>query len=164
MRQKKASDSFLVLPNRQKQPLHARNSFSNNIFWKRIIKMPLKRWLDFFFQTQSLLMDKVIKNKRDLELVTSHSSGYKLSSKYAFIRYMLSDQVWWCNVNQFLNNSKNYICKFMQVNWWHHKLFQSHWSFRIWKVWKGKEKIIKIWKSQERKKLFRLTKNIFHNF
>ena len=55
--------------------------------------MPLKRWLDFFFQTQSLLMDKVIKNKRDLELVTSHSSGYKLSSKYAFIRYMLSDQV-----------------------------------------------------------------------
>ena len=54
--------------------------------------MPLKRWLDFFFQTQSLLMDKVIKNKRGLELVTSHSSGYKTSSK-KFLYYILSDQV-----------------------------------------------------------------------
>ena len=29
----------------------------------------------FFFQTRSFLMGKIIKNKRDLELVTSLSSG-----------------------------------------------------------------------------------------
>ena len=34
-----------------------------------------------FFCTQSLLIDKVIKNKTSLELVTSHTSDYKLSSE-----------------------------------------------------------------------------------
>ena len=30
-------------------------------------------------------MDKIVKNKRDLELVTDHSSGYKTSSeKYLY--------------------------------------------------------------------------------
>ena len=38
----------------------------------------------FFFQTQSLLVDKVFKNKRDMELVTSRSSGYKRSSQKFF--------------------------------------------------------------------------------
>ena len=38
-------------------------------------------------------MDKVIKNKRGLELVTSLSSGYETSSKKLFISYLLSDQV-----------------------------------------------------------------------
>ena len=41
----------------------------------------LKKLTIYFFQTQSLLMDKVIKNKRGLELVTSRSSGYKTSSE-----------------------------------------------------------------------------------
>ena len=31
--------------------------------------------------SKSLLTDKVIKNKRDVELVTSRSSGYKTSSE-----------------------------------------------------------------------------------
>ena len=35
----------------------------------------------FFFPTQFLLMDKIIENKRGLELVTSPSSGYKTSLK-----------------------------------------------------------------------------------
>ena len=35
----------------------------------------------FFSRTQSLLVDNVIKNKRDLERVSSHSSSYKTSSK-----------------------------------------------------------------------------------
>ena len=47
------------------------------IIWKRITKKPLKSQLYFFFQTQSLLMDKVTKNKRSLELLTSRSSGYE---------------------------------------------------------------------------------------
>ena len=55
-------------------------------------------------------MNKVIKNKRGLELVTSRSL------KISPIHYVLSDQVWWCSVKQFLGYCKNYICKFMQVN------------------------------------------------
>ena len=31
-------DPFLILVNNPKQPLHARNSFTNRIFWKRIIQ------------------------------------------------------------------------------------------------------------------------------
>ena len=46
-----------------------------------IIKSLLKIKLYFFFPDQSLLIDKVIKNKKGLELVTSPSSGYKTSSK-----------------------------------------------------------------------------------
>ena len=71
---------FLILLNNQKQPLHARNYFENNVFWKRVIKKPLKRQLYFFIWTQSILMDKVIKNKRGLELFTSCSSSYRTSS------------------------------------------------------------------------------------
>ena len=48
---------------------------------KGIIKSLLKIKLYFFFPNQSLLINKVIKNKKGLELVTSPSSGYKISSK-----------------------------------------------------------------------------------
>ena len=41
--------------------MHARHSFKNKISFT-------------FFQTQFLLMDKILKNKKDLELVTSRSS------------------------------------------------------------------------------------------
>ena len=44
----------------------------------------------FFFQTQSLLMDKVFKNERDLELVTSCSFVYEISSQiYYIILYII---------------------------------------------------------------------------
>ena len=33
----------------------------------------------------------------------------------SFIYYILSDQVWWCNVKQFLGYSKNYICKYTSI-------------------------------------------------
>ena len=39
----------------------------------------------------------------------------------------------------------------MQANSWHHKLFHFHLSFWIWKVWKEREKITKIWISWELK-------------
>ena len=81
MHQKLAPDPFLILVHNPKQPLHARNSFENNIIWKRIIKKPLKSQLYFSFRTQSLLMCKVIKNKRALELVTSRSSGFSACSE-----------------------------------------------------------------------------------
>ena len=42
-----------------------------------------------------------------------------------------------------------FICKFMQASLWHHKLFHFHLPFWIWKVWKGRDKIKKIWISRE---------------
>ena len=63
-----------------------------------------------------------------------------------------------------MSYSKNCICKFMQVNLWHHKLFHFHLSFWIWKLWKRREKITKKWISRERKELFRWNKNTFHSF
>ena len=79
MHQKPVPDPSLILVNNPKQPLYVINSFKNKIIWKRIIKKPYKSLLYFFFWTQSLLIDKVIKNKRILELVNSCSSGYKKS-------------------------------------------------------------------------------------
>ena len=123
-----------------------------------IIKKPWKSQLYFFLHTQSLLIGRIIKNKRGLELVTSHFSGYETSSKYSFIHYILSDQVWWHNVKQFLSYSKNYICKFMQLSLWHHKLFHFHLSFWFWKLWKGRKKITKIWISREQRDIYRWIK------
>ena len=123
--------------------LFLKNFFENKTFWKSIIKKPLKNQFYFSFRTQSLLKDKVIKNKKSLELMTSRSWGCETSSKISSFSYMLSDQVLWSNVKQFLSYSKNYICKFMQVISWHHKLFHFHLSFWIWRVWKGREKNIK---------------------
>ena len=59
-------------------------------------------------------MDEIVKRKKNLELVTSLSSGYKKSSENFFISCVLSDQVWWSNIKQFLSyfiiNSVN-LCK-----------------------------------------------------
>ena len=49
MHQKLTPDHFLVWYN-PKQSLHARNSFKNRIFWKRIIKKVLKGSLYFSFE------------------------------------------------------------------------------------------------------------------
>ena len=152
MQQKLVPDLFKILVNSLKQPLHARHYFKSKVIWKRIIKKPWTREPHFFFWTQSLSIEKIIKNKSGLELVTSLYSGYKTSF---FISYVLTDQVWWCNIKCFLSYSKNYICKFMQTNLRDHKLFHFHLPFWIWKVWKGREKITEIWISWERKKLFR---------
>ena len=108
-------------------------------------------------------MDKIIKNKRGLELVTSLSSGYETISKKLFISFLLWDQVWWCSIKWFLSYSKTYICKFMQANSWY-KLFHFHLFFWIWNRWKGRGKITKIWLSREWKELFRWNKKDFSQF
>ena len=137
MQKKIVPDCVLILMNNPKQSLHARNSFENEIFWKRIIKKSLKSYLYLFFWTQSLLMDKIIQNKRDLELATRCSSSYEASSEMSFVMYYLTK----CDdVKQFLSYSNNYIYKFMQCSSWHHKLFHFHLSFWIWEVWKRREK------------------------
>ena len=105
-------------------------------------------------------MDKVIKNKRGLELVTCRSSGYETSSKNFFISYILYDQGWWCNTKQFLSYSKYCTCKFMQANSWHRKLFYFHLSLWIWKVWK-EEKLQKFEYLENEKSILDEIKNIF---
>ena len=85
----------------------------------------------------------------------------KRVQKNSFISYILSDQVSWCNIKQLVSYFKNYICKFMQANSWHHELFHFHLSFCIKKVWKGKEKYTKIWISRDWKELYRWNKKHF---
>ena len=52
-------------------------------YFERGLSKSLKKGyvLYFFFQSQSLSINKTIKNKRGLELVTSHYSGYKTCSE-----------------------------------------------------------------------------------
>ena len=50
------------------------------LFMKEDYQKALKSEFYFFFRTQSLLMDKIIKNKRGVELMTSRSSGYEKRS------------------------------------------------------------------------------------
>ena len=102
-------------------------------------------------------------------LGTSDQSLFRLqkfrSEKFLYQLY-ISDQVWWHNIKQFLSYSKNCVCKFMQANSWHHKLFNFLLSFGIWKVWKGREKIIKISVSylEKEKSFLDEIKNNFHSF
>ena len=116
--------------------------------------------LTLFFLLNPVPFNRQNYQNRGLELVTSHYSGYKTSPE-KFLYYVLSDQVWWCNIKQFLNYSKNYICKFTQANLWHHTLFHFHLPFSIWRVWKGRKKILKIWISLEQKEPFRWNKKHF---
>ena len=80
-------ETFLILLNSPKQPMHVRNSFENKKFWERSIKKPLESWLDFFLCTHSLFIGKVLKNK-DLGLVTSLSLGYKTWLEKFFFSYL----------------------------------------------------------------------------
>ena len=83
--QKLVPDPFSILVNSPKQALHARNCFKDKIFSKRLIKKSLKSQLYVFFRTQSFLIDKIIKNKRSLELVTSCYSGHEtISEKFLY--------------------------------------------------------------------------------
>ena len=117
--------------------------------------------LYFFFRTPSHLMDKIIKNKRDMELVTSCSSDYKTSWEKFLYWLCIISSIFWCYIKQFLSYSKNYICKFMQSSSWDHKLFHFHLCFWIWEMWKGRVKITKIWISEELKELFQWNRKYF---
>ena len=103
-------------------------------------------------------MGKVIKNKMGLELAASRSSDYKHFQKNSSVFYILSDQVWWCNVKQFLVIAKIVsadLCKSIHdiVNY----------STSICPSESGKceeegKKIQKKWISWEQKELFRWNK------
>ena len=74
---------------------------------------------------------------------TSDHSLFGVQNKFTKISYMLTDQVWWFNIKRFLSYSKNYTCKFMQANSWHHKLFHLHLFFESGKCGKEWEKLHK---------------------
>ena len=93
---------------------------------------------------------------------TSHQSLFRPWNK--FRKNPLFVKVWWCHVKHFLSYSKSYICKFMQVNSWHHKLFHFHLTLWIWKVWKGREKIQKFKYLENENSFLDEIKNIFHSF
>ena len=77
---------------------------------------------------------------------------------------MIIHHVRWCNVMQLLSYFKSSVCKFLQANSWHHKLFYFHSAFCVRKVWKGREKMTKNWISRERKELFRWNGKNFSYF
>ena len=128
-------------------------------YFEKRLSSSLKK-VYFCFQTLSLLMDKIIKNKRGLELGPVALQATKQVQKNSFISYVLSDQVWWCNIKWFFSYSKNYICKFMQANSWHHELFLFICPFESLKFGKERKKNTKIWISRELEylKLWHLSK------
>ena len=82
-----------------KQPFYARNFLKIRHFERRLSNTFEK--VNFpFFRTQSLLMDKIITNKRGLELVPVALQVMKKVQKHFFCSYILSDQVWWCNIKR----------------------------------------------------------------
>ena len=66
---------------------------------------------------KSLLMSKIMKSKRDLELVTNLALGCKFCvKKNSFFVNPSPGQCWWFNTKWFLCYSKYCIYKFMQSN------------------------------------------------
>ena len=75
----------------------------------------------FFLSISVLLMDKIIKNKRRLEIVIIVPlQVIKQVQNNFFISYIISDQVWWYNMKWFLSYSKNYAFKCIQADAQHH--------------------------------------------
>ena len=62
-------------------------------YFERGLSKSLKKVTSFFLLNPVLSVDKIIKNKRDLEQVTSRYSGYEQVQKNPLISYVLSDQV-----------------------------------------------------------------------
>ena len=108
-------------------------------------------------------MDKVIKNKRDLELVTVTLQVTKQVHRNFLVSYILSDQIWWFDIKWFLSHSKNYTCKFMQTNSWHHKLSTSICSFESGNCRKEEEKLQRFEYLEVEKSFFDQIK-IIHSF
>ena len=132
--------------------MHARNYFKNKILWKRIIQKVLTHSTLFFLPNPVPFEWQSCQKRKGPG--TSDQLLFRLRNKFRkfFFSYTLSDQVWWFNIKWFLSYSKNS---------WHHKLFHFHLSFCIYKVWKGREKIAKLWISWEWKEFFRWNKKHF---
>ena len=132
---------------------------------ERGLSKSLKKVKFIFSFEPSPFQAKLSKTKMVGNSSTNPLQVMKQLQKNSFIHYILSDQVWWCNVKQFLSYSKNYICKFMQSIHDIKNYSTSTCPFESGKC--GKERKIWIWIiwiSWEQEELFRWNKNIFYSF
>ena len=97
---------------------------------------------------------------------TNDQSLFKLQNKFRKIPLLVIYYLtMFDDIKLFFCYSKNYICKFMQANSWHQKLFHFHLSFWVWKAWKVREKRQKCEYLENEKSLLEdEIKNIFHRF
>ena len=104
--------------------------------------------------------------KKQKGLGTSDQSLFRLQNKFTKISLLviLSGQIWWCDIKQFLSYSKNYTCKSMQANSWHHKLFCFHYSSELGKCGREEEKLQKLEYLENEKSCLDEIKNTFHSF
>ena len=121
-----------------------------------------KKFISFFLSNSvSFIGQSYLKQKRS---GTSDQLLFRLLNKFRKIPllaiYYLTK---FDDIKQFLSYSKNYICKFVQANSWHHQLFHFHLSFHIWKVWEGRDKIQKCEYLENKKSFLDEIKNIFHS-
>ena len=140
------------------------------LWWQPLVNTSLisqfgENIISFNFLADAILMDKIIKNKRRLELLTSCSSGYKTSSeKFLYYLFYLSDQVWWCNMKWFLSYSKNFICKFIQAKSCIMNYSTSICTFESGKFGKDGKKSQKFEYLEKEKSFLDEIKNIFNSF
>ena len=81
---------------------------------KKDYQKALKKWTLFFLSNLVPFNGQSYQKQKGSG--TSHQSFFtKQVQKKFFNCYILSDQVWWCNVQQFLSYSKNYISKFIPL-------------------------------------------------
>ena len=81
VQQKLVPDLFTILVNNQNSHCMHNIVLKVRYFEKGLSKGLKKGNFIFFFGTQSLLIVKIMKNKRGLELVTSCYSGYETKSE-----------------------------------------------------------------------------------
>ena len=121
----------------------------------------------FFFPTQSLLMDKVIKKKRGLKLVTSCSSGYQTSSEKFLYQFHI---IWPSLLMKYKwGNTNDKVFELFQKL--HLEIYESQfmtsWIIPLPSVLlclesaERKGKFTKLLTSRERKELFRWNKKHF---
>ena len=103
-------------------------------------------------------MDKVIKNKRGLEVVNRPSSGYKTSSKKIFLLVTYSDQAWWCNIKRLQPQIYASQCLASLI------IPLPFVLLNLQKSGKEEEKIRKFKYLENEKSFLEEIKNIFHSF
>ena len=121
---------------------------------------PLKKLTLFFLSNPVPFNGQSYKSQKGLGTKIHKFKNSKVHKNF-FISYILSDQVWCCNIKQFLSYSKNYTCEFMQTNSWHHNNSISICSFESGKCGKEAEKIQYL---ENKKSFLDQIKNIFHSF
>ena len=154
MHQKVVPDPFLVLVNNPKQPCMQKTILKIRYF-ERGLSKSLQKLTLFFVLNPAPFNWQSYQKQKGLGTINKTSLQNKFSKIPLLVIYYLTK---FDDIRQCLSYSKNYIGKFMQANSWYHKLFHFHLCFWIWKVWKGREKITKIWISREQKELFRWNK------